>query len=140
MHAPQHKPARVMILDNEFGMGGVEKKLFEVLQDVDRDRFSFSVCCLKSGGYFKQEILELGLRFYDRLLAHRFDLFAFRLGQVGRRTPDRHASTDGGRCIGRVSRTDLGRCGSLDHGEQVAAMGLVGRILVRGRLRMDQVG
>lgn len=71
-------PHRVLILNNELHMGGLEKKLFEFLARSDPSRFRYAVCCLKEGGYFKPGIEALGIPFYENLLKHRFDAFAFR--------------------------------------------------------------
>jgi glycosyltransferase involved in cell wall biosynthesis len=71
-------PHRILILNNEFHMGGLEKKLFEFLVRSDRSRFRYAVCCLKEGGYFKPGIEALGIPFYENLLKHRFDALAFR--------------------------------------------------------------
>jgi glycosyltransferase involved in cell wall biosynthesis len=79
-------PHRILILNNEFHMGGLEKKLVEFLAHSDRSRFRYAVCCLKEGGYFKPEIEALGIPFYEHLLRHRFDALAFRgLEEVLRR-------------------------------------------------------
>jgi glycosyltransferase involved in cell wall biosynthesis len=74
------KPGRagVLILDNELGMGGLEKKLYDFIARVDSDRFSVVVCCLKEGGYFKDKLAALGVPLYERLLRHKFDVLAFR--------------------------------------------------------------
>ncbi|HEX5130933.1 MAG TPA: glycosyltransferase [Candidatus Krumholzibacteria bacterium] len=72
------EPHRILILNNEFHMGGLEKKLFEFLAGSDRTRFQYAVCCLKEGGYFKPGIEALGIPFYEDLMGHRFDALAFR--------------------------------------------------------------
>jgi len=69
---------RILILDNELEMGGKEKKLFEFVSRTDRSRFAISVCCLKEGGYFKSKLENLGVPFYEKLLRHRYDAFAYR--------------------------------------------------------------
>ena len=68
---------RILILDNEFDMGGKEKSLVQFITRADRTRFHFAVCCLKEGGYFKRVLLDQGIPFYDNLLRHRFDALAF---------------------------------------------------------------
>lgn len=68
---------RILILDNEFDMGGKEKSLFQFIAHADRARFHFAVCCLKEGGYFKEKLESLGVPFYDHLLRHRFDALGF---------------------------------------------------------------
>jgi glycosyltransferase involved in cell wall biosynthesis len=68
---------RILILDNEFEMGGKEKSLFQFIAHADRTRFHFAVCCLKEGGYFKEKLESLGVPFYDHLLRHRFDALGF---------------------------------------------------------------
>jgi glycosyltransferase involved in cell wall biosynthesis len=67
----------VLILDNEFGMGGVEKKLYDFIARVDRSRFRIVACALKDGGYFKDKLIAMGVPFYDGLLGHKFDVLAF---------------------------------------------------------------
>ena len=67
----------VLVLDNELGMGGAEKALYEYVARAQRDRFDIKVCCLKEGGYYKEPMRALGVPFYDRLLSHRFDAAAF---------------------------------------------------------------
>jgi len=69
---------RILILENEFGLGGSEKNLFEFISRTDRSRVHIAVCCLKQGGYFKTRLEEMGVPFYDGLLRHRFDALAFR--------------------------------------------------------------
>lgn len=68
----------ILILENEFGMGGSEKKLFEFISRADREHYAIKVCCLKGGGYFKLPLRAMGIRFYDQLLQHRGDLLAYR--------------------------------------------------------------
>lgn len=68
---------RVLILDTELDMGGKERVLVQFLSRVDRNRFHFAVCCLKSGGYFKQAVTDMGIPFYDGMLRHRYDGLAF---------------------------------------------------------------
>jgi glycosyltransferase involved in cell wall biosynthesis len=68
---------RILILDNEFDMGGKEKSLVQFMTRADRNRFHFAVCCLKDGGYFKDALSESGIPFYDGILRHRFDALGF---------------------------------------------------------------
>jgi glycosyltransferase involved in cell wall biosynthesis len=68
---------RVLILDNEFDMGGKERVLFQFMSQADKSRFHFAVCCLKSGGYFKDKLTQMGIPFYDGILRHRFDAMGF---------------------------------------------------------------
>lgn len=68
---------RVLILDNEFDMGGKERVLFQFMSQADKSRFHFAVCCLKSGGYFKDKLMQMGIPFYDGILRHRFDAMGF---------------------------------------------------------------
>lgn len=59
-------------------MGGVEKKLFDLIPRFDPDRFNVVVCCLKEGGYYRRPLEERGVRIHDGLLRHKYDLFAYR--------------------------------------------------------------
>ena len=68
----------VLILDNELGMGGLEKKLFDFVSRVDKAHFRIVVCCLKQGGYFKEAFMGAGAPFYEGILKHRYDLMAYR--------------------------------------------------------------
>lgn len=68
----------ILILDNELEMGGKEKLLYQFIERVDRSRFRIVVCCLKRGGYYRKPIEALGVPFYDGLLRHRYDAFAYR--------------------------------------------------------------
>jgi len=68
---------RILILDNEFDMGGKEKSLVQFIAHADRKRFHFAMCCLKSGGYFKEALMAMGVPFYDGILRHRFDATGF---------------------------------------------------------------
>lgn len=72
------KKHNVLVLDNELGMGGSENLLYDFVSRVDRERFAVKVCCLKEGGYFKDRLIDLGIPFYDRLLAHKYDAWAFK--------------------------------------------------------------
>jgi len=58
-------------------MGGKEKALFQFISRSDPGRLSFAICCLKRGGYFRDKLRERGVPFYEGLLRHRFDAFAF---------------------------------------------------------------
>lgn len=69
---------RILILDNELGMGGAETNLRDFIAHSDRSHLALSVCCLKQGGHFKAEIESMGVPFHDGLLRHRFDAAAFR--------------------------------------------------------------
>jgi glycosyltransferase involved in cell wall biosynthesis len=78
--AKRHK---ILILDNSLDMGGVEKKLFDLIPRFDPDHFEVIVCCLKAGGYYKQPLIDRGVRVYDGLLSHKYNLFAYkRLGRI----------------------------------------------------------
>jgi glycosyltransferase involved in cell wall biosynthesis len=68
----------ILVLDNELGMGGSEKLLYDFTSRFDRDRFNLGICCLKDGGYWKDKIVDLGIPYYEKILGHRFDVFAFR--------------------------------------------------------------
>ena len=68
---------RILILDNEFDMGGKERVLVQYLARVDRSRFHFAVCCLKEGGYFKDTLTAMGIPVYEGILRHRFDALGF---------------------------------------------------------------
>ncbi len=68
---------RILILDNEFDMGGKERVLFQFMSQADKSRFHFAVCCLKRGGYFKDKLTQMGIPFYDGILRHRFDAMGF---------------------------------------------------------------
>jgi hypothetical protein len=67
---------RVLILDNEFNMGGKERVFVQYLARADRKRFHFAVCCLKEGGYFKDTLIGMGIPVYERILRHRYDALA----------------------------------------------------------------
>ena len=69
---------RILVLDNEFNMGGKERVFVQYLAQVDRSRFHFAVCCLKEGGYFKDTLTGMGIPVYDGILRHRFDALGFR--------------------------------------------------------------
>ncbi|MCH7549745.1 MAG: glycosyltransferase, partial [Candidatus Krumholzibacteriota bacterium] len=62
---------------NELGMGGVEKKLYDFVSRIDTTHFNVTVCCLKEGGYFRDAFMRLGVRVYEGLLAHKYDVLAY---------------------------------------------------------------
>jgi glycosyltransferase involved in cell wall biosynthesis len=68
----------ILVLDNELGMGGSEKLLYDFAARFDRSRFDVGICCLKDGGYWKDRMIDLGLPFDERILRHKFDASAFR--------------------------------------------------------------
>ena len=68
----------VLILDNELGVGGVEKKLYDFVSGIDTSHFRPIICCLKRGGYFKEAFQKLGVPFHEGILHHRYDVFAYR--------------------------------------------------------------
>ena len=68
----------ILILENEFGMGGLEKKLVDFVTQIDRSHFRIVVCCLKKGGVLKADFQKLGTPFYESLLKFKYDLLAFR--------------------------------------------------------------
>lgn len=77
---------KVLILDNEFDMGGVEKKLYDFIARVDPSRFRIVACALKRGGYFRDRLEDLGVTVYEGLQRGRFDVSAYgRLVRVLRR-------------------------------------------------------
>jgi len=84
------RPVRVLILENEFNLGGSEKKLFDFIEHADSRRVQVSVCCLKEGGYFRAPLVERGVPFDEKLMDGPFDLRAFaRFARVLRqRRPD----------------------------------------------------
>jgi glycosyltransferase involved in cell wall biosynthesis len=72
------KTHSILILENEFAMGGLEKKLVDFVSRIDRSHFRVVVCCLKKGGLFKADFARLGTPFYEDLLGFKYDVFAFR--------------------------------------------------------------
>jgi glycosyltransferase involved in cell wall biosynthesis len=77
------KTHSILILENEFAMGGLEKKLVDLVSRIDRSHFRVVVCCLKKGGLFKADFNRLGTPFYEDLLGFKYDVFAFRrLAQI----------------------------------------------------------
>ena len=77
MDATQTRTQNILILDNELGMGGVEKKLFDFVSRIDRSRFNVAICCLKECGYFKSHFESMGVHVHENLLAHKYDVMAF---------------------------------------------------------------
>lgn len=77
MSANSARRHSVLVLDNELGMGGAEKLMYDLVSRVDSRRFAVGVCCLKNGGYWKDRIVDLGIPFYENVLRHKFDAFAF---------------------------------------------------------------
>ncbi len=71
------KKHNILILENYFSMGGLEKKLCDFVERIDRDHFRVVVCCLKEGGHFKEAFVELGVPFYEGLLKAKYDIFAY---------------------------------------------------------------
>jgi glycosyltransferase involved in cell wall biosynthesis len=69
---------RLLILDTELQMGGKEKLLYQFIERAHPRRLRIAVCCLKSGGYYREPIQALGIPFYDGLMRHRYDALAFR--------------------------------------------------------------
>ncbi len=67
----------ILILENHLGMGGLEKKLYDFVSRIDRAHYHVVVCCLKEGGHLKDPFIGLGVPVYERLLKHKFDVFAF---------------------------------------------------------------
>jgi hypothetical protein len=60
------KDPSILILENEFVMGGLEKKLVDLASRIDRSHFRVVVCCLKKGGFFKADFTRLGTPFSVR--------------------------------------------------------------------------
>ena len=73
---------KVLILENELGMGGLEKKLYDFVARIDKSHYRVTVCCFKHGGYLKKAFVDLGTPFYDRIQKHKYDIFA--LGRLMR--------------------------------------------------------
>ncbi|UCG52469.1 MAG: glycosyltransferase [Candidatus Latescibacterota bacterium] len=67
----------ILILENELKMGGLEKKLYDLVKRIDRGHFRVVVCCLKQGGYFKDAFVDLRVPFYEGLLKHKYDVLAY---------------------------------------------------------------
>jgi glycosyltransferase involved in cell wall biosynthesis len=67
----------VMILENHLGLGGLEKKLLDFVSRIDPQHYRVVVCCLKDAGHLKNAFVDLGVSFYEGLLKHKYDVFAF---------------------------------------------------------------
>lgn len=67
----------VLQLVEGFGRGGAEKKLVELIQSMDRDRFNFTICSLDIGGRdLEQEFRDTG---YETLILPRESRIDWRL-------------------------------------------------------------
>lgn len=75
---PGAKPHSVLVLNDSFDMGGVEKKLYQFITRLDSSQFRMTLCCTKEGGLFKEAFVRLGLPCYEHLLRHKYDAFAYR--------------------------------------------------------------
>ncbi len=67
----------VLLLDSQLNVGGREKRMLEFARRIDRSRFELKVCCLKPGSYFKPHFVEAGSVFYDGVMKHKYDFFAY---------------------------------------------------------------
>jgi glycosyltransferase involved in cell wall biosynthesis len=76
--APCGRPHNILVLENEFEVGGLERILYEIFSRVDGAHFDVRVCCLKAGGFFKGAWVNLGTPFYDGLMRHKYDLVGYR--------------------------------------------------------------
>jgi glycosyltransferase involved in cell wall biosynthesis len=65
-----------LILENEFVLGGLEKKLYDFVSRIDTNHFRIVICCLKEGGYLKDAFLRLGTPFYEGIQHHKYDVSA----------------------------------------------------------------
>ena len=68
---------KILLLDSQLNVGGREKRMLEFARRIDRSRFELKVCCLKPGSYFKPHFIEAGSVFYDGLMKHKYDFFAY---------------------------------------------------------------
>ena len=74
---PCGKIHNVMILENHLGMGGLEKKLYDLVSRMDRNHYRVVACCLKDAGHLRDPFIGLGVPMYERLLRNKYDAFAF---------------------------------------------------------------
>lgn len=56
------KPVRVVHLIGSMDLGGAEKLTRLTIEGLDREEFVGSVCCLKSGGYYAEQLRSRGYR------------------------------------------------------------------------------
>jgi glycosyltransferase involved in cell wall biosynthesis len=74
----KRKSHKILVLENSLNVGGAERLLYDILSRIDKERFDVVICCLKDGGYFKDDFKALGFTFYDKILTYKYDFWAYR--------------------------------------------------------------
>ena len=67
-------PTTVLFILTDLRVGGMERKIAEIVQKVDRDRIRPIIACLKEPGALAPEVEAAGVPVHSRLLRHKFDL------------------------------------------------------------------
>ncbi|RMH03709.1 MAG: glycosyltransferase [Planctomycetota bacterium] len=92
-------PVPVLFVLTDLRVGGMERKVVEIVQKIDRRRIRPVVACLKEAGALAPEVEAAGVPLYSRLIRGRTDfLVLWRLRRVIRREGIRVVCTvgDGG--------------------------------------------
>jgi len=55
------KPVRVMQITHDLAIGGLQQVVVSICRNIDRDRFSISVLCLREKGELAPELEEMGI-------------------------------------------------------------------------------
>ncbi|MDD5722591.1 MAG: glycosyltransferase [Syntrophales bacterium] len=55
------KPIRVMQITHDLAIGGLQQVVVNICRNINRDRFSVSVLCLRAGGELVSELEEIGI-------------------------------------------------------------------------------
>ncbi|MBO45396.1 MAG: glycosyl transferase family 1 [Planctomycetes bacterium] len=69
-------PVPVLFVLTDLRVGGMERKVAEIVQKMDRTRCRPVVACLKEAGPLAPEVESAGVRVYSRLIAAKWDIRA----------------------------------------------------------------
>ncbi len=72
--APSPNPVSVLFLLTDLRVGGMERKVVEIVTKGDPVRMRPSVACLKEAGDLAPVVRQAGVEVVDRLLRHKWDL------------------------------------------------------------------
>lgn len=69
----KNRKIRVLQLVTGFSIGGAERKLLELVNFIDRDRFDITVCAVGISGPLKKKFEETGCDVFVYIKKHKFD-------------------------------------------------------------------
>lgn len=68
------KPARILFVASSLPVGGAERQIQTLAENLAPDRFVSTFCCAKAPGVIGEELMAAGFTVHSRLIRRRYDL------------------------------------------------------------------